>query len=46
MLFYHLLDVVIVVENDTPDFCKGQGSVYAEVLKCAGGKQEQPPDFI
>lgn len=33
MLLDHFLDVVIVVENDTSDLRKGQGSVDTEILK-------------
>lgn len=42
----HLLDVVIVVKNDTPDLGEGQGTVYAEVLEGSWGNQQKPPDLI
>lgn len=37
MGFQHFLDVVIVVEDDGPDFGEGQHPAGAEVLQGAGG---------
>lgn len=42
----HLADVLIIVENRSPDFGKRKGSVYPQVLKLRGGDGQQPSDFM
>ena len=46
MRFDHPLDVVIVVEEDSSNPGKGQGSVYAKVFEGTGRDHQESPDLI
>ncbi len=46
MRFKHFLDVVIIVKDDSSDFCMGQGSVDTEISERAGRKHQESSDLM
>lgn len=46
MVLNHLLDVVIIVQNDSANFGKGQSSAGTQVLKGALRDTEKFSDFM
>lgn len=46
ILLDHLLDVVVVVENDSANLGEGQGTIDPQILEGSGRDKKQPPDFV